>query len=73
MSKLHARMLERANDLLGSEAAVSAYLGVSVARLRVWMNGRISPPDDVFLKLVDLVNEPPPSLARRRRRVEKPK
>jgi transcriptional regulator with XRE-family HTH domain len=57
---LHARLLERAVEILGSRDEVAAYLGVSPSRLRIWMNGMFSPPTDVFLKLVDLVSEPLP-------------
>jgi DNA-binding transcriptional regulator YiaG len=59
VSDLHARLLERAVEILGSRDEVAAYLGVSPSHLRIWMDGMFSPPTEVFLKLVDLVSEPP--------------
>ena len=60
VADLHARLLERAVEILGGEAEVAEYLGVSPAHARIWMRGIFSPPDDVFLKLVDLLGEMPP-------------
>lgn len=59
MAELHARLLERAIEILGGEEEVAAYLGVSPGHVRIWMRGIFSPPGDVFLKLVDLLNEMP--------------
>lgn len=58
VSDLHARLLERAVEILGGEEEAAAYLGVPIRHLRIWMRGSFSPPADVFLKLVDLVNAP---------------
>jgi hypothetical protein len=58
VSDLHARLLERAVEILGGPEEAAAYLGVPVRHLRIWMRGSFSPPVDVFLKLVDLVNPP---------------
>lgn len=46
--------------MLGGMEQVALYLGVPEARLRVWLRGRLSPPDAVFLKLVDLLSDGPP-------------
>jgi hypothetical protein len=59
MSDLHARMLERAVEILGGPGEVAAYLDVSPARLRIWMRGLFPLPDHVFLRLVDLISEAP--------------
>ena len=67
MSLLHVRMLERAADALGGFDEVARYLAVSEVRLRFWMRGGVAPPDDVFLKLVDLLSEPPGARAATRR------
>ena len=60
MSGLHARLLERAVEILGGDDEVAEYLGVSRGHVRIWMRGVYSPPADVFLKLVDLLSEMPP-------------
>jgi hypothetical protein len=53
-------MLEQAADRLGGMPALAGYLEVPEARLRIWMRGAVAPPDDVFLRLVDLLLEAPP-------------
>jgi len=68
VSQLDARMLERAAHLLGGTEELANYLGVSAARLRIWMRGLIAPPADVFLKLADLICDPPPRQHPPRRR-----
>ena len=60
MSQLHSRMLQRAADKLGGLNELASYLGVAPVSVRVWMRGFISPPDEIFLRLVDLLEEPPP-------------
>lgn len=64
MSELHARLLQFAALKLGGTEELARYLQVPEVRLRVWQGGRISPPDDIFLKLVDLLQEPPPQAPR---------
>jgi hypothetical protein len=60
VSNLHSRLLERAADKLGGLDEVARYLNVSDLRVRIWRRGFVAPPDDVFLRLVDLLEEPPP-------------
>jgi hypothetical protein len=60
VSDLHAKMLERAVEILGGTREVADYLGVSPARLRMWTRGMFGLPDEVFLRLVDLISDPPP-------------
>ena len=64
MSQLHSRLLQRAAEKLGGADPLARYLGVPPVRVRVWQRGLIAPPDDVFLKLVDLLEEPPPAAPR---------
>ena len=53
-SDVYIRALDRALELAGDEA-LAKYLGVSAVRLRGWV-ARIGPiPEDIFLKLVDLI------------------
>jgi hypothetical protein len=56
-------MLQCAADKLGGMEELARYLGVAPVSVRVWMRGLISPPDDIFLRLVDLLQEPPPARA----------
>ena len=60
MAKLHAKLLQRGEELLGGPDEVADYLGVSVAHVQIWKRGIFSPPSEVFLKLVDLLNDRPP-------------
>lgn len=69
VSNLHSRLLERAADKLGGMDEVARYLNVSELRVRIWWRGFVPPPDDVFLRLVDLL-EPPPGRQTSRREKE---
>ena len=60
VSQLHTQMLRRAADKLGGLDELARYLGVAPVTVRVWIRGLVAPPDDVFLILVDLLQEPPP-------------
>lgn len=60
VSLLHVRMLQRAAEKLGGADELARYLLVPEVRIRIWMRGLISPTDEVFLRLVDLLQEPPP-------------
>ena len=73
MAKLHAKLLQRAEELLGGPAEVADYLGVSLAHERIWRRGLFSPPSEVFLKLVDLLSDRPPVRPEDRVRGEIPK
>jgi hypothetical protein len=53
-------MLQRAAEKLGGPEELARYLGASETRLRIWQRGLVAPPDEVFLLLVDLLQEPPP-------------
>jgi hypothetical protein len=53
---IHARTLQKAAQLLGGDRALARYLKVPMPDLFVWMRpGAMSPPENVFLKAVDLV------------------
>ena len=60
MSQLHARLLHRAAEQLGGVEELARYLQVSEVHVRIWQRGAIPPPDHIFLRLVDLLVEPPP-------------
>ena len=52
---IYIRTLHDACVILGGEHELAAYLGVPVAQVEGWLNGRGSPPDDVFLRCLDLI------------------
>ncbi|HEX4928772.1 MAG TPA: YdaS family helix-turn-helix protein [Burkholderiales bacterium] len=54
-SHIYIRTLHDACLILGGEHKLAEYLGVSVAHVEAWLNGRGRPPDAVFLRCVDLV------------------
>lgn len=56
-SHIYIRTLHEACLALGGERKLAAYLGVSVQDVEAWLNGRGVPPDPVFLRCVDLVDE----------------
>ena len=53
--QLHAQLLQRASEILGGTEKLESFLNVSETRLRIWERGIAPLPDDVFLKLVDVV------------------
>ena len=54
-SHIYIKTLHTACLILGGEHKLAAYLGVRVAEVEAWLNGRGTPPDAVFLRCVDLV------------------
>ena len=53
----YARLLARAAELLGGSEQLRGYLGVSRTQLAFWMQGRAKLPDNVFLRIADLILE----------------
>ena len=49
--------LGRAADILGGPVQLRGYLRVSALVLTLWMSGATALPNDVFLKVVDLIVE----------------
>lgn len=49
--------LARAAEVLGGAEALRAYLDVPMNALVLWIQGFARPPDDVFLRVVELLNE----------------
>lgn len=58
-SHIYVRTLHDACVILGGEHKLAAWLGVPVALVEDWLNGRGHPPDAVFLRCVDLVEANP--------------
>jgi hypothetical protein len=55
---VQARTLQRDAELLGGDRALARYLHVSLPNLFAWMRpGAEPPPNQVFLRAVDLVLE----------------
>jgi hypothetical protein len=58
--------LQRAAQVAGGVEMLASYLKVRPSRLRLWLQGRVTPPMDVFLRAVDLLTQddqilqPPP-------------
>ena len=52
---LHIRVLHEACVKVGGEHALAAFLGLSVGIVELWLKGRRRPPDDVFLRCLDLL------------------
>lgn len=55
--ELKARLLRRACDIAGGRERLATRLGVEVHALEFWMSGRATPPERVFLGVVDMVLE----------------
>jgi DNA-binding transcriptional regulator YiaG len=59
-SHIYIRMLHDACVLLGGEHKLAAYLGVPVQLVEAWLNGQGQPPDEVFLRCIDVLEAKPP-------------
>jgi len=53
--ELQPTLLRRAVEIVGGREALCEYLGVSDARLELWLGARVRLPDPIFLRAVDLV------------------
>ena len=53
--RVYVRTLERALRIIGNEEALAELLWVRPATLRRYLSGEARPPDDVFLKAVDIL------------------
>jgi hypothetical protein len=53
----YARLLARAAELLGGPEQLRSYLAVSETQFAFWMQGRSKLPDNVFLRIADLISE----------------
>jgi hypothetical protein len=54
---VYSRALERAAEILGGAEELRSFLSVRKSVLGLWMSGYGTPPDDVFLRVVDLLAE----------------
>jgi len=53
--EMQPTLLHRAAEIAGGILALCEYLGVSEARLQLWLTGRVRLPDPIFLRAVDLI------------------
>ncbi len=51
----YIHLLKHAAAILGGTEALCALLEVPERRLRYWLEGVVTPPEHVFLRLVDIV------------------
>jgi hypothetical protein len=62
--KIRSVTLHKAAELLGGPDALRRRLNVSALLLGVWLAGAETPPTDVFLKAVDIIETYKTSLKR---------
>ena len=61
---VRARTLSKAADIVGGPEALRRRLNVSALLLGLWLAGAETPPTDVFLKAVDIIETYKTSLKR---------
>ena len=59
-NNLHTRVFARASRLVGGPEKLAKRLGISKGLVNVWMAGKLTPPPDVFFKVVDIIHSPNP-------------
>ena len=64
MKEVRSRTLSKAAEILGGPDALRRRLNVSALLLGVWLAGAETPPTDVFLKAVDIIETYKTSLKR---------
>lgn len=55
--ELKARLLARACDIAGGRERLASRLDVDIHALEFWLSGRATPPERVFLGVIDIVLE----------------
>ena len=53
--ELKARLMQRACEIVGGRERLALRLDVEVHALEFWLSGRATPPERVFMSVVDLV------------------
>ena len=56
-NELKARLVQRACEIAGGRERLASRLGVELHSLEFWLSGRATPPERVFLSVVDMVLE----------------
>lgn len=57
MPTVYARVVRRAAEIMGSQDALAAHLGVGTEDVALWIQGDKNVPTSVFLKVVDIVTQ----------------
>lgn len=52
---IQVRIMHEARLVLGDEHRLADYLRVRVELVSIWLKGKMTPPDHVFLRCVDLL------------------
>jgi transcriptional regulator with XRE-family HTH domain len=52
---VQSRALRKAAELLGGQKKLAERLGVDVAEIEKWTAGKVAPPREIFLRVVDLI------------------
>jgi DNA-binding transcriptional regulator YdaS (Cro superfamily) len=55
--ELKARLMQRACDIVGGRERLATRLDVEPHALEFWISGRATPPERVFMSVVDLILE----------------
>ena len=55
--ELKARLLRRACEIAGDRERLAIRLDVEIHSLEFWLSGRATPPEEIFLRVVDMVLE----------------
>lgn len=61
---VYQRSIEMAAEILGGNDAVARYLGVKPADVRNWVEGSAEPAINLFLRLVELIEQKTVNAAR---------
>jgi len=69
MLAFQARLLKRATEICGGFGALALRLAVSELQLKSWSNGNTRLPDQVFLRVADIVLEDDIARAAQDRRI----
>jgi hypothetical protein len=56
MPTVYVRAMRRAAQILGGLEALAAHLGAAADDVACWLDGSKRVPDDVFLRVVDIVS-----------------
>ena len=56
-ASIKVRVLHSACVKLGGEAYLAEYLKVTISLVDSWLKGRSIPPDEIFLKCLDLLEK----------------
>jgi len=59
-ASIKVRVLHDACVKLGGEAHLAEYLDVTVSLVDSWLKGRAMPPDEIFLRCLDLLESRDP-------------